>query len=146
MHVKVTNLKVLRIWGLIVCSSMAFSSLRLTFHKSDSPVLSDSLRACRLPSTNNTYCKKNDLLSSIHAHPLHDTHLCSSMAFSSLRLTFHKSDSPVLSDSLRACRLPSNGVRQYVGVNVGWCSRHTLHHTDHINYYFIIVHNALLAN
>ena len=24
--------------------------------------------------------------------------------------------------SLSACRLLNNGVRQYVGVNVGWCS------------------------
>ena len=33
----------------------------------------------------------------------------------------------------KCCRLLNNGVRQYVGVNAGWCSRHTLHHTDHIH-------------
>ena len=74
------------------------------------------------------------------------------MASSSLWITFHKSDSSVFrctslkrkscwwgrrsfldrGRSLHACRLPNNGVRQYAGVNVGWCSRHTLHHTDHI--------------
>ena len=34
--------------------------------------------------------------------------------------------------SLSAYRLLNDGVRQYVVVNVGWCSRHTLHHADHI--------------
>ena len=69
--------------------------------------------------------------------------VCSSMAFSCLWITFHKSDNPVFrctslkrkscwygrpwfpdrGHSLSACRLLNNGVRQYVGVDVGWCKQ-----------------------
>ena len=66
--------------------------------------------------------------------------------------TFHKSDSPLfrctslkgnvfvkVADGFRTVivlyvrRLLNTGARQYAGVNVDWCSRLTLHHTDHIN-------------